>query len=184
MMADQEREVAIADLEKIYAWAQQGALESFNEDGETHQQLFAVKLGQKPGDDPKIMAFDPRMMSVFYGSEQGKELLSGFMRDLLNRGSTMRNIFVSHGMPAPDVVVQISEAWTRSFTKEENDARDKKKAIADYDDRMEVILVALHTRDGTFAGFQPIDDNPRRATPGPLQIDLEVRGRLTMRDIE
>jgi hypothetical protein len=181
------RAIERADLEAVWQKIAPQAVEDFNKNGEVSPKLFMLTLGSEVGEVRGFGAVDPGLIHQFFHQEQahGKDAMAILMRLLLTPGSPIREAMLEQGVPLPDVLVQISEAWSQNVmgkTKEEAEAQyNKYGSIEAMPDRTECVAVFLHIHGYSTMGMCPIKDNPRHAELGQLApVDGTFTGRFSM----
>jgi hypothetical protein len=181
------RAIERVDFEAVWQAMAPQAVADFNENGEVSPKLFMLTLGGEPGEIRQFAVMDPALIHRFFHKKEarGKDAMSILMRLLLTPGSPMRGAMLDQGMPLPDILVQISEAWTQNVkgkTKEEAEAEyNRYGSVEAMPDRTECVLVALHAHGYSTMGMCPIRDNPRHAELGKLAPpEGTIVGRFSM----
>lgn len=183
------REIVRADFEALFRLYGDKAVKRFNMTGNHPPQLYSVKLGKEPGQIAKTMNLN-KIAPIFHNGVSNKNVLRGLLQQLTTPGSEIRKMAGAMGVIAPDIVVQINEAWFAQDMRPEGMSDDEFKAFKARDhvppserpDREERIAVFLHAYQHTSMGLCPIVDKPKRhAEMGELQPeDGKMTGRLSM----
>lgn len=134
------------------------ACELFNRELSVHPQLFLVRFLEDGR--PDVLELPEEMSAGFFSSAQSKDLLGHFLTDMLTEGSKLRQGFKAHNGFAPDVVVQVCEAWSRAAPTSE--PVDMNASIAGHPEAIEVVLVILHTANGSYPTSHRVHDQPTR----------------------
>lgn len=164
----------------LYEFFAKTAVKLFNESvlKECAPQLFLLELELgRSGIIKRMVPVHPDMAAMFFQSDPAKDLLSLFLRRMLGPETlaASEEMQSALGLGHVDAVVQISEAWLA------HGAHDKRPP-SERPDRQEVVLVCVHTREGSFMGMNPIQDHPeRRCEFQPLAFPPgRLEGRLTV----
>lgn len=183
------REIVRADFEALFRLYGDKAVKRFNLTGNHPPQLYSVKLGKEPGQIAKTMSLN-KIAPMFHDGTSNKNALRTMLTQLTTPGSEIRKMAGAMGAIAPDIVVQINEAWFAQDIRPEGMSVDEFKAFKDRDhvppserpDREERIAVFLHAYQHTSMGLCPIVDKPKRhAVMGELlPEDGKLSGRLSM----
>lgn len=173
-----KREINGTDIEVIYRFTAETAVEIFNENQECMPQLIAVTIAEVPGGVADIAIIDPRLVNSLQETEETKEALMTLIRLLLMRSAPP--LFKAADRQ-PDAVVHISEAWALSTTTKRVHGE-----IEDHPERSEVIVINVHTRERTYVGVCPIanDGTKRVATFAPIFSGGKRTGRMIIHDDE
>jgi hypothetical protein len=72
---------------------------------------------------------------------------------------------LEQGLPPPDVVVQIAEAWVAAVPVDEVEKPTANLRVSSRPDRQEVVLVVLHTEQGSVSGMNRIENKSITFSP-------------------
>lgn len=154
------------------------AISIFNDGNEVTPQCILIGLD----DDVNVINAEPtppELMRFFFGSEHGKNVFAIYLRDLLDDNHEVHQGAKTAFGFAPKAIVQINEAWMRMADKDGLDGPPPSQ----HPDRKEVILVSIHTREGTTINMHKIMDQPKRhAVFSEIRFDGEASGRFAMQD--
>lgn len=160
----------------IYGVFAQTAVSLFNDCGGVDPQLIALKLdGSDKSKVQGVMPVDPETLQSFFSSPASKNQLKAFISDALDPKSAFSAQIRSMGVPLPDVLVQINESWSVMAA-----APTHPGSLSEHPDRVEVIVVIVHTPTKSFMGICPIDAKDRKASFEPLNTALHLEGRFSM----
>jgi hypothetical protein len=183
------REIVRADFEALFRLYGDKAVKRFNLTGNHPPQLYSVKLGKEPGSIEKTMSLN-KVAPMFHNGASNKNMLREMLKQLTTPGSEIRKMAGAMGVIAPDIVVQINEAWFAQDIRPEGMSVDEFKAFkarehvppSERPDREEKIAVFLHAYNYTTMGDCPIVDKPKRhAVMGELLPEGgKFTGRLSM----
>ena len=171
-------------LQKLHDQFAAIAIAIFNNGEEVAPQLFLLRpdsTGQGA-----MAALPPEMMRQFFGAEGGKDQLARLLESVLTEGHPLRQQVKEAAGFEPTVLVQVNEAWALLEPQEED--LEKLAAggtLAKHPQRREVVLVALHTRFGSFPTYHLVEDKPHRhCVQGPMQRsdELAFKGRFSMQE--
>lgn len=186
----EKRDLVMEDITELYRVHAQGAVNYINTTGkELMPQLAAVVMSDEPGKVRDVMVVDPRLVSALHCDDGAKDVLMKLVRLILQHGAPAggKNI-------APDAVVHIAEGWmvARQHTHDgqlnirdlANGYLDGYASLDEHPDRVETLMVTVHTRHKSYGGICPITstDAGRCATYVPLDPKGIMLGRLSMSD--
>jgi len=167
-------------LDKLYQEFSVYAASVIEGGDELPPQLVAFNLEK---DEPHILFNMPQaIMKLFQGSEQGKTYLRVFVEKTLVGDAP-------GGLPAPDIMLYASEAWTAKGIVGDKLFEETLRTgdVKSRPDRTESVIVTLYTLDGTALGVCPIhiDANKKRSLEveplhHPDDPGLELDGRLVV----
>lgn len=158
----------------------------FNQGGSTAAQVLLLKLDDEVGIE-RLAALSPESVQVGMADDAGKEALGELIRDMLTTGHPVRGSILDQVRFAPDMVVQVSEAWVlhTDISGAEKVERGEMRVSAS-PDRKEVVLVTMHMHGRTELVMHPIVETPTRhcklaAFPDQSEMTGEFWGRFSMR---
>jgi hypothetical protein len=122
--------------------------------GEISPRLLALSLSAA-GEVERTYELPERLLQVFFGGEEGKQMFSAFLRDVFAPDGRLRT-----NVPeiCPDVLVQVNEAWM----VEHGSAQDLDVQPSKHPNRIECLMISLHTEHGTVMVMHPILSKPER----------------------
>ena len=168
-----KREVEAADIRAAYDMFAKLAVSFINKmDDEFKPILAGIKVGKKPGQIEGIVPFPSDLIVLLQGSVNG---LIPLVRHALTGGSSE--------VESADLVVHITEALLDCSKEEfDRDVVERYVEVRDHSERMEVVVVAVHTPERTYLGHCPIESHAgkRRAVFEPIDLRVIAEGRLVI----
>lgn len=178
-----EQPIMISDsvFNDVYDHFAHRAVEEFNECGQVPPRFFAINIDNE-GAIRGVIGIPEQIAGQFYRDDGRKEAIKPLIHYLLDKQSPFRDIITEAGVPPPNLVVQICEAWTVERMAPPGGAVDVSKVIpCEQPDRQECIGVFVHSHNRTEVGFSPIRTEPtRRAEYAPLPKYAFSTGRMLM----
>jgi hypothetical protein len=179
-----EYQPTIEQLTQIHSRFAFEAVQTFNEHGE-HRPTLIVATVHPDGSCRHMQMPDFAVLPYFSADSHAQQrqnvaLLAAKIRSILLPGPVRENM--ARLAPAPNVVIQINEAWSAST--DDPDRGKLPERLEDAPGRVEVIAIQLHTPRGTHIGYSPIHDNPRRAEVGTLYTERMIGGNNAMPDAD
>lgn len=163
-------------LNKLQHQFSQQAINICNKGEDVSPQIFILELAQGTGKH-KMVALDGELVHSFFNSDEGKEALSEFLKNMLEPGTKLRHSFETQTGFSPSVIVQINEAWVSMATSTRGLAGPDGNLIRPSLDpqRKECIMVLLHTARGSIPTVHIIESEPvrhcvRGEFPGPESL--------------
>lgn len=147
------------DLEAVYATLVPRAVAAFNSNGDFPPELYVVTLEPDEGHIEAIAALPPALTMQLQANEQSKDTMMAFIAALLVEHSPMRKGILNAGLPRPDVVVHLTEAWC---VKGAGNRDVTSGPLSEHPERGEALFVAIHTAFGTHSWTMPVAPQSRQ----------------------
>lgn len=135
----------------------------------------------------RLAALPQPMMDQFFQNGESKSRFGIFMRDMLTEGHPVQKYFEETSGFVPAILVQSSEAWVvqqKNPGPEMEALMNGSLAPSESRNREEVVLITIHTREGSIPVMHFIKSWPRRRcvlTPFPDKEAMHsYQGRLSM----
>jgi len=170
------RDLEAADITAIYNLHARAAVDWVNRSGrEFTPQLVTVDMEDEPGEIGSMLIIDPELTGLLHMT-QGAKALMFIVKQLLQ----------SPNSDSPDAVVHVAEGFVLNRQSKHIGGDcvdlDGHASVKDHPERIEALVVYVHTRDGTHQGWCPIEPAAngmkRRATYHPMQSGRILFGRL------
>ena len=164
------------------------AMNTSNSGEEVAPQVFMLQLDSEFR-IKRWIALAPQSLQTFFGSNQGKNAFSAFLRDVFTEGSPIReHLYQGSDQFEPHLLVQINEAWMLEAVPLEG----KPATIPDISpsmspNRMEALLVTVHSDFGSIPVMHRIKDTPSRHVeegefPPPDSL-VHFQGRFSLQEL-
>jgi hypothetical protein len=131
-------EPTLEQVESIYRMVTHAADMIINhEHDEVLPQILLMRA-----DGTMLAPMPPRIMRMLFADGAGKDFARIVMRELLDGN-------VPKGVDVPDVIVNVSEAWSATLTVDEAKARDADECappVSAMPGRREIVMCAIHSR--------------------------------------
>lgn len=162
-------------LRRIYRSVAETACRIINHD---HEEV-APQILLYDADAHWLTAMPPPMVRNFHTSSTGKDVMM-IAIDAMLTGQ------LPPGIPTPDVVVHMCEAWHRAYTQDEESLMAMHSMVGlsleHVPNRGECVAIALHTLERTHFSMMPIEGSGRLRRCEYKDFDSlsdgELRGRL------
>jgi hypothetical protein len=173
-------EPTLEQVESIYRMVTHAADVIINhEHDEVRPQILLMRA-----DGTMLAPLPPRIMRMLFADGAGKDFARIVMRELLDGN-------VPNGVDVPDVIVNVSEAWSAHLTVDEMKARDADECappVSAMPGRREIVMCAIHSRTRSWLRILPIEtlpDGHRRVTWPDFGDDPGMMtGRLVLNETE
>lgn len=172
------REAEQADFTFLYENLAKLAVAHYNENKSHPPMIMLVELDDVPGDPPNEMTIvDPVLIETLHDSPKSKLLLWELIRSYLTRTGPLYEVLIRPTGVKPDVVVHISEAWMVR-----REGFDLDGLPSEQPDRMEILMINMHTRNETIGGMCPIhcEGETKHAVFEPLRCGGVAFGAMSM----
>ena len=119
--------------------------------------LVALQL-DSCGEVVDVFPIPREIVEFYFSSEAGKEMFSVFLREVFMPKSNFRQHLQSNEnvMAIPDVLVQVNEAWGVKASEIGG------VAPSEHPNRIECLMITLHTEYGSVLTAHPISGTPER----------------------
>jgi hypothetical protein len=177
-----------AALERLHDHFAATAIGIVNRGGEVAPQLFTVRANSQ-GRVVKMTVVPAQLMQVFMKNDAGKDQFADFLQNMLDERSDVHKAFVASTGYAPNLLVQVNEAW--SLAPKDGEHFDAEGTVdgmrpSQHPNRQELVLVTLHARQGSVPVMHPIRNKPKRhAVKGRFPKESELpnfAGRFAMQE--
>jgi hypothetical protein len=144
------KEYSIASYERIYNTFAEKVVELFNAEEHLQAQIFLIALDTEEDNAiGEYVQLDPAIVAKMQTPE-GQAAMWELMTECVTEGSDAYNIVVAHYAIKPDVIVHVTACW---MAPETEIGLPPSQSI----DRIEALLVSVHTPLAVFLGACPID---------------------------
>jgi hypothetical protein len=154
----------------------------FNETGSVTAQIFMLTLDENdPSEIVRATSMHPSEVEMFFRSKESIGALREMIDEVLDPSSAVRQSMAEAGTPPVHMVVQICQGNTNTPLADSaaEDARVPEETNMAPDHALpqgaDFVIVALHTRMGTFFGANPVlgasESSGRRCELVPIDFD-------------
>lgn len=172
------RHLSSRDLEAVYDELVPKVIELFN-DGKLDASVLFVSMKDEEGAIAHIGGL-PEGLVWAMSRLGGTKTIMQLAAQVLFEESPTRQAMLEAGIPRPDIVVHIGEAWCVPGSLENPPA----ERLSEHPDRRSVVLFALHTVMGSTTQILPVDPATGQVTYSPYDSREEkLRGPMQLAEL-